>query len=106
MFFEIVNLIIRLTCSLQAPNHILTSKINLTVDEVSVESDFNFDTRITIITRVFPNFTPQSGGSNVTLFGNNLLIGSNRKITAGDSQLIILKTLNNNTIGEKMLYNI
>ena len=74
----------------------MTSKINLTVNGVSTLTAENFITRVPLINNIYPLYTPQYGGSNITIYGDNLLIGASRTITSG-RVCDILETWSNDT---------
>ena len=86
-----------MTCQFQAAEQVLSHKLNVTVAGTSVESGGSFVTAQPVINSTFPAFTPQFGGSNVTLFGSNLSVGANRRVTAGPVECVIREIASNAT---------
>ena len=74
----------------------MSSKINVTVDGISILTEEYFDTRIPAIKSISPLYAPQYGGSKITMCGENLLIGASRTVTAG-KVCDILETWSNGT---------
>ncbi|KAI6654203.1 Plexin-A4-like isoform X2 [Oopsacas minuta] len=83
----------RIKCSLETNNNNMSSsQLTLSVAGVLAYSTLNFTTSFPDITNVTPTYTPQVGGSVITITGNNLLVGDSRILIAGEVDCDILTT--------------
>ncbi|XP_052780428.1 plexin-A1-like isoform X2 [Mya arenaria] len=81
-----VNISTRITCKLGPSERETTENVTVNIrghnPVVFEKNSFNF--QIPRLTRIFPNYGPLSGGTNVTIYGEYLDTGWERKIKIGE----------------------
>ncbi|XP_052780436.1 plexin-A1-like isoform X2 [Mya arenaria] len=91
---DVINISTRIKCWLRPSHRVATENITLTIpghnSVVYDKHSFNF--QFPRLTRIFPNYGPLSGGTNVTIDGEHLDTGWERKIKIGE-QLVTVQAL-------------
>ncbi|XP_052780033.1 plexin-B1-like [Mya arenaria] len=76
----------RIACNLEPSGRVATENITLNIPGHSpvVYNKYSFNFQIPKLTRIFPNYGPLSGGTNITLYGEHLDTGWERMIKIGE----------------------